>query len=123
MAGEIRAQMSLRITKGNYNDTTALSIAADQAGSGGGNPGVVDIGTADEPIAAGDLASTKGHAVFQNLDETNYVEFGPEAAGVLVPTIKLKPGEFAYMPLVPDVTIRARANTAPCRVLVKIYDA
>lgn len=123
MANEIRAQLTLRISNGNYDDATNISISADQSGIGGGNPGVVDIGTADEPIDAGDLASTKGHAVFRNLDATNYVEIGPESAGVIVPTVKLKPGEFAYLPLVPNVTLRARANTAACRVLVKIYDA
>lgn len=123
MAGEIRAQLSLRVTKGNFDDSIAVSISADQAGVGGGNPGIVDIGTTDEPITAGDLASTKGHAVFRNLDDTNYVDIGPESNGVIVPTMRLKPGEFGYLPLVPDVTLRARANTAACRVMVKIYDA
>lgn len=123
MAGEIRAQLSLRVTKDAFDDQLFASVSADQTGIGGGNPGVVDIGLSDEAITAGDLATTQGHAVIRNLDATNYVEIGPESGGVIVPTIKLKPGEFAYLPLVPNVTLRARANTAACRVLVKIYDA
>jgi len=69
------------------------------------------IPTSDTVIDLSAL-STLGKIMVQNLDTVNYVEFGPTSAGAIVPMVKLKPGEFAWMRLSPGITLRGRANTS-----------
>ena len=123
MANEITKTFAMSVANGNFSETLQRTITIDQAGIGGGNPGVIDVGTTDEPISTGDLATTQGVAWFQNLDETNYVEIGPESAGVLQPFMRLPAGDIASVTLSPGVQLRAKANAAPVRLLVKVYDA
>lgn len=123
MAGEIQVQWFMRTTKGSYSDQSRGSFVADQVGSGGGNPGVIDVSTSGQLIDAGDISSTKGIGSIQNLDDTNYVDVGPECNGSISPTIRVLPGESWPLRFVPDVSLMIRANAAPCRVLVSINDA
>lgn len=56
--------------------------------------------------------TTLGRLFVQNVDAAHYVELGPTSAGAIVPLIKLKPGEFAWLRLSTGITLRSRANTA-----------
>ena len=123
MANEIKASVRLSVTKGNlklaYGGTT---LAEDMAGSKGGNPGTVNIGTSAELISLGDITSA-GYCYIRNLDATNYVEIGPTSGGALVPMLRLKAGQEALMPLTPSVALRGQANTAACDVLIAVIEA
>jgi len=84
---------------------------------------IVLVGQAAEedlPIAA-DIA-TLGWCLLHNLDPTNYVQWGPKSAGVMVPVGRLAAGKRHVLKLEPGITIRWRANTGDCRVRVRIFN-
>ena len=68
--------------------------------------------------------TTYGICVMYNLDPTNYVQVGPTSGGAIVNMIRLKPkGDIpAVFRLEPGITLRAKANTGNCKVLIKVYN-
>lgn len=119
MANEISVTMGLSCTNGNFSFPLAqVSSRFDQAASGGGNPGTVSVGTSEETIALGDIG-TAGWAQFQNIDATNYVEWG-FSTGVYGG--RMEPGEPAQFRINPGATIYMRANTATCKVRVNVLE-
>lgn len=68
--------------------------------------------------------TTYGIAYFYNLDPTNYVQYGPDNAGAIVVLGRLRPkGDIPHvMRLDPATTLRMKANTGNCSVLVCVYD-
>ena len=122
MADEIKVTETIRVTKTstNYKDSIAPGqISFDMAGNGGGNPGVVNIGTSEENVSFGDL--TPNMVWMQNLDPTNYVQWGMSDAGTMKAVGRLNPGETARFVLDSGVTLRMKAHTAACDVLIKGY--
>ena len=99
------AYLSKKITQ--YNRTITPT------GLGGPSPGRVALTTADTVI---DLSAftTPGLLVITNHSSSNYIEFGPTAAGALVVLGKLLPGEVGFFRLGVGVVLRAKANTATC---------
>ena len=76
MANEIQVSMSLVVSNGSFKFRFQPGgLQFDQTGTGGGNPGLVSVGTSEENIALGDI-TTEGWVVMMNLDATNYVEWG-----------------------------------------------
>ncbi|HEY2250902.1 MAG TPA: hypothetical protein VGH74_07560 [Planctomycetaceae bacterium] len=80
-------------------------------------------------VAATDTVITFGHIVTAglvhliNLDPTNYVEWGPESAGALVPVGKLMPADApAIFRFDPGATLRMKAHTGACDVLVMCWN-
>lgn len=115
MANEIKVTAKLVITNGNLSKTFNVnSRNRDQTTLGAHNP-VIIVGTSEEVISAGDVA-TLGYVAFQNLDSTNYVDIGPESGGAMVPLIRLEAGDAAILRLKPGITIRAQANTASVKL-------
>lgn len=122
MANEISVSVSLRAQKGNSAPFRSWGpVLDDWTGSGGFNPGSVDIGTTEEVISFGDV--TPGWVVLRNLDPTNYVTYGPTSGGVMVPLGRLNPGKPALLFLAAGVTLRMQANTAACRVQIEAIDS
>jgi hypothetical protein len=121
MANEIRVTESITIVKGKFRDSIAPgTIMQDQASAGGGNPGLVTIGTAEEDIAFGsDVAP--GFLWMHNIDDTNFIKYGPKSAGAMVEFGRLLPGKTARVYLAPGVTLRVIADTAACDVIIKGY--
>lgn len=116
MANEISASCTLRVTNGNLkSNLTPGSVSIDQAVARGPAPGSVNVGTTEEVISFAEL-TTLGIIQIINLDTTNYVQFGPESGGAMIPSVRLKPGEPNQFRLEPGVTYRAKANTAACNV-------
>ena len=115
MANELSLQVSLSLLNGNLKLSENDSITIDQASALGGNPGTVSVGTSEEVVALGDIV-TLGYCFIKNLDATNYVTYGPEAAGAMAAMGRLKAGEFTILRLEPGITLRAQANTASCDV-------
>lgn len=115
MANEITVRSQLKVVNGNLDfsyDSGSLSF--DQAAASGPTPGYVTIGTTEESIAFGELA-TLGWLVMRNLDATNYVEWG---FATTVYGGRLEAGEVALFRLNPGTTLYLRANTAACKMLV-----
>lgn len=122
MSNEITLGLSQSLTNGNLKDNWSMNGRFDQS-SAVLSRQVLTIGqAAEEDLSFGDVA-TLGRAVFQNLDDTNYVTVGPKSGGVMVPFMRLNPdGEPNSMRLEPGITVRAQADTADCDVLVIVYD-
>lgn len=120
MANEIRHTTNIQVTKGTFRDTFNPAAATlDMAGSGGGNPGLVDVGTAEEVVGFGDV--TPALCIIQNLDTTNFVTYGPESAGAMVTLGKVKAGQHDVVHLGPTVVLRIKADTAACKVNIQAY--
>lgn len=118
MANEITVNVSLGVRNGSMIDNFAPgALSFDQTAIGGPFPGYQTIGTTEETIPTTEI-TTLGWAVFRNLDTTNYIRIG-FSTGVY--GIRLEPGEVACFRLNPGASIFAIANTAACKLLVKIY--
>lgn len=118
MPNEITAQASLRCRNGDFNFNYSTGpIQIDQTTKGGGNPGSVTIGTAEEDISFGDV--TPSMVIMQNLDATNYVEWGKKDGGGAMQAIgKLSPGGVALFEMNSATTLRMKSNTAACEVYI-----
>ena len=125
MAGLITAQLTFEVTNGNFNDAykapASNPIALTQTTEGGGNPGFVTIGTSEEDIAFGDV--TPRVVIIENLDATNYVQYGPKSGGAMIVDKRISPGSFAFFELDSGVTLRMKANTAPVNCRIRGYNA
>lgn len=122
---EISVSSTLKVTNGSYTYKRTHSFDAEQTTARGGNPGVVNVGTAEEVIAIGDL-TTPRWAFLINLDANYYVDVGPYSAA-LVPFVRILPGEGFPIPLYPGVLIAAKAQaesaTAGVDLLIEAMDA
>jgi hypothetical protein len=115
MANEITVTAGLRVENGNLSFSRNFgSKAFDQTAAGGPTPGYQQIGTAEESIAFSELG-TVGFVFIENLDDTNFVEWG-FSTGVYGG--RLKAGEPAVFRLNPSTTLYLKADTASCKVNV-----
>jgi len=120
MANEISVQILMSLNNGSLVDSFSKLINVDQTAAAMVK-NVQGIGFATH--AALDMGSltTAGYAVFQNLDDTNYVEVGVDGAGTFYPLIKLEAGEQACLRLTTSSPY-AQANTAAVDLLYVIYE-
>lgn len=96
-----------------------------QSDEGGGNPGTVVVLEASEgTIDFGDV--TPGAVIIENLDDTNFVEWG-FATGVRPGRIPPRPAGGRGFPtliyLDSSATLYVKADTADCKILVAGYNA
>jgi hypothetical protein len=121
MAGTINLSLACSIVNSKFlDDANINNVAVVQNTIGGGNPGTLTITTSEADITLG--LTTPGYVIIQNLDDTNYFEYGPKSAGAMVVFGKLKPGEFAVLRFGASVTLRAKANTASVKARVRAYE-
>ena len=138
MANEISVRVSLQITKNQLRyQSQPTGFRADMNGNNGPTPGAVEVSVNGTDISLTQLSAMGGWCRIQNLDSTNYVEIGVEAAGVFYPLLELKAGEVIVVRLSRHVqqeavgtgtytgstTLRMRAEGGPVLVLVEAFDA
>ena len=113
MASEITLTAALAFSKGGVSvDLSKVAAAFDVAGQRY-IKNTQQIGTSEEAIGIGELASL-GYAIFVNRDPTNYLEIR-SATGSSNDIIKLKAGEAALFRFGSDISAPyAVANTAAC---------
>jgi hypothetical protein len=120
MANEITITAGIQVINGSLRDAlTPGNKSVNQTALGGPTPGYVTIGTTEEEVAFGEL-STKGWVMLQNLDATNYVQWG-FSTGVYGG--RMRAGESAGPFRMDATSIFLRANVAACKVLIKGYEA
>ena len=122
MANEIQTSFSFTLTKGNHVEQIEVQQRLDSQTGVGAHKPVVEVGTAEEVLSFGDV-TTPGFLFFRNLDETNYVDIGPESAGAMVPLCRVNPGQWGYVPLHPSTVLRAKADTASVKLLLLVTEA
>jgi len=119
MANEISINLSMRVANGNLLEVIQPGAkSVDQAAVGGPAPGYVTVGTSEESLTLSEF-STLGYCYLQNLDATNYVEWG------FTTTVyggRLKAGEIALFRFNPGSALFMKANTASCKCLVKVFE-
>lgn len=121
MADEISINVLVDVTNGTFKDRFNPSrFKVDQAAIGVSG-GVFSIGTSEEAITFTDI-TTEGWLVMQNLDTTNYVQWGPEDTGAMVVMGRMEAGEIAVLRMDSSATLRLQANTAACKVLIKVFE-
>lgn len=115
MAGTINFTVELAVTNGQLTANQSLSTTATQT-----TPGVLqvvqNIGTSEEAVDLSALTAAR-FITIKNIDDTNYVELGPDSTGI-IDLIQLLPGESCGFPLKPSVTLKAQANTAPVDISI-----
>jgi hypothetical protein len=124
MAGTISSSCVLNVNHDNLRQQlNPGQKVISQAVARGPSPGCVIVAeAADTEIDFSELA-TLGVIQVTNLDDTNYVDFGPDdGAGALEPALRIKAGESWQFRLVPGVTYYARADTADCAVLFSAFN-
>jgi hypothetical protein len=121
MADEIRITASMSVDNGNLSFSQNYgSRSYDQANIGGPTPGMVEVGTVEEAQSFAEL-TTPGWTTMQNLDDTNFVEWG-FSTGVYGG--KLMPGETAGpLRLNVGTTLYLKADTAACKVVINALEA
>jgi hypothetical protein len=127
MSGEIKVTQNVTVEKGglkwskNYGQR---SIDMDGDGQRGGH--VQEIGTSAEIIDVGEVWD-QGWLLMENLDPTNYVDWGPYdggSAGTLVIMGRMYYGDPPVsLRLSPSVTFGAIAHTAACKLDVNVFVA
>jgi len=123
MAEEIKIRSGIEVTKDSFKfaDPNRPTLTFDMDGDGGGNPGVIDVGTSEEDVDLSEFA-TLGWVWMRNLDDTNYVTWGPKSGASMVALGRLEPGEPAGpFRLEPGITLRMVADTAACKVQVNAF--
>lgn len=121
MANEIRASVSLSVSKSSLALNKSLSKQITMSGTHLHST-TQDVGTTYEAIVIPAELATLGVAIFTNLDATNYVEIGREVAATFYGVVKLKAGESALLRLTPSVTYYGRANTAAVTTEVTVIE-
>lgn len=118
MANEISVNVRLVVNNGNYEDSLSASGRFDQA-SQAAVAGILDIGTAVQTLAVGDISSL-GWAAFRNLSTatagTAYVALGAYDGTNLHELVSLRRGQPALFPVVSNAVIAAQAYGSSAKV-------
>ena len=121
MADEIQPTFGLKVANGSFvTRINTFTLQIDQASLGAHMP-IVNVGTAEEDLATGDVANL-GCIYVRNLDTANFVTIGPKSGGIMVPFLKLKPGEWCWLRLSPGVVWRWQADTATVKCQVMLFE-
>jgi hypothetical protein len=123
MANEVNVAFSLRVKNGNADESFAVSGAQFNQSTQGSVGGIVQIGTAVETIALGDVTSA-GYAAFRNLSTatsgTAYIALGAYVGTNLHEFVSLRRGQPAMLPLTANVTLAAKSygQALPLRYVI-----
>lgn len=123
MADEITIACQFTIAKNEfYFDWNPGSQTFTLVGAGGGNPGMVTVGSgSEEDISFGDV-SGEGWILMVNLDTTNAVSWGAKDT-----TMKqigtIQPGGFALFQMHSTATLRMQASGADVKCAIHRFEA
>lgn len=117
----VKTQLLCKNDAALLNDVSTpqlLTLTPDQSA-----PGVFsatfDITTSDTAVTIGGDVSSPGWCWFRNLDDTNYVDWGPNNAGAILAIGRMLPTETAGpFRLKPSAALRMQAHTATCKVKI-----
>lgn len=130
MADEITLTCNLRLNNSGFKDSFNPGLVQIDQAAQGVWTNIVNIGTTEEDVTLAEL-TTEGICIMQNLDSTNYVEWGKkDGTGNMQAIGRLKPKPSASEPAFPAIfnfnpgaTLRMKADTAACEVRITVYEA
>ena len=123
MAGQINLRLRVDVTNGDFRDKVDHGNATITQTGLGSDGGVVTVPSASEADLDLSRLSTPGYCILRNLDDTNYVDYGPKSSGVMVPFGRLEPGDRQVVRFGPSVVLRWQADTADVQVQVDAYES
>lgn len=115
MANELQFTIQVNYRNGIDSDNTAepfyMNVSATER-----IEGAPTIGTTEESLALGDVSSV-GLVIIKNMDPTNYVTVGNVTGQrpIRIPPLTTFP---LYLP---GSAVFVAANTAPCKIVYKIF--
>ena len=121
MANEITVTLNLTVANANKSTTRTFTKQITQSNSGF-DPQKVTATTGGNNVTLVGL-TTEGWIWIQNLDATNFVDFGQDNASTIQPIGRLQPGEAGCFRLKPAETLRVQANTASCDLELLVLEA
>lgn len=119
MANEITLNLQFSVRNGEFSRQIQAAQRTDQSAIGAHGP-VVEVATSETSISFGDV-STPGYLYLKNLDDENYVTYGPDDSG-MVAMGRLNPGECAILRADPGLSLVAQANTDPVLLEVLVLE-
>jgi len=123
MANELKFQVGIVYANGPLADTVQNHQLQVNQLAPGMDALAVTVGTSEQDVVPPDIA-TLGWVYIKNLDANNFISYGPKSGGAMVGFGKLLPGEETpAIRLLPGITLRCKADTAPCSVLFRFYNA
>jgi hypothetical protein len=123
VANEIRPTFGLTYSNGGLADTIASATTNVTQTTLAYHSSTVFVGTSEEDLSVGDITAANGCWVYiKNLDASNFVKYGPKSGGAMVEFGRLRAGMFAFFFLAEAAVLRWIADTAQCKVLVKLYE-
>lgn len=124
MANEAAIKSSLSITKGNLQyQSRPGSFNADVTGAKGPTPGAVAIATSPGTDISFSELTTPGFVRIQNLDSTNFVEFGIWDGSTFHELGELQPGEEYVFRFSRNMSgFRMKADTAAVNCVVEAFE-
>jgi hypothetical protein len=124
MAGTVKVTQHIECANGSF-EFPAVGKGVKtiiQNAVGGGLPGSVTATTAGNTVDLSAL-TVKGYARLQNLDDTNYVQWGHHDGSDFFPVGRMKAGETAGpFRLDAALTLHVKANTADCLLQVLVFE-
>ena len=113
MADEITLSMAIGVINGEFSaKVPPVRITRDQT-TAGFSAGIQTIGTSAETVVFQTDIATTGYLFLRNLDATNFIEIGPDSAGI-VNFIKMLAGDVAMFRFHSSATMKAKADTSAC---------
>lgn len=122
MASEITTTFGMTYANGELNDPIEPFQTVTDQTTVGIYSNTQTIGTTAETVTIGADIVAHGMCFVKNLDDTNFIEIGPDSTGI-VNFFKLLPGKWAWFPLHPSATVKAKADAADCKLFIKLLDA
>ena len=107
-----------------FKDGKSRSFKFDRTGvdPGGSAPGLVVVPFATDPAIDVSALNALGVMTIENIDSTNFVDVGPTNTGAIEPMVRILPGESWPFRLTPGIVLRAQADTADVRCIIRIYE-
>jgi hypothetical protein len=119
MANRILMNLRFDVQNGDYKPgpiaLTNIQVTQNALGVDGR---IVSVGTSEQDITFS--VTTHGYLLLRNLDDTNYIKYGPKSAGVMVEFGRLNAREVAILRVAPGITFRAVADTAVCDLWLRM---
>lgn len=122
MAGTITLTCGAEYSNGLLSHTDPVASQTISQATQGLFTDTQSIATSATAVTTGSVA-TLGMIKLQNLDSTNYVDFGSYVTSVFYPLVRLKAGESFYFRVKPGLTLYAQANTSAVLLQKTIYEA
>ena len=116
MSNEFSVNLNVNVNNPPFKETIIQSALFDQSNQGQ-DSAILSVPTSVTAVPFPDV-STYGFLFLQNLDSTNFVNYGTSGSNLCG---QLNAGDFHWLRLKPGVNFAMQSNTSACQVYYKLY--